>query len=154
GAMRYDPDVPKVPAVAISAEDEEMLARLLARGEQVAVTLELGCRTPPDVESANVVADWKGRERPDEIVAIGGHLDSWDLGLGAIDDGAGVVIAWEAARILKELGLRPRRTIRLVFFMNEENGLRGGDGYAAAHASELPNHVAAIESDGGAGRPL
>ncbi len=154
GAMRYDEGVPKIPAVAISAEDAEMIERLLARDRPVEVAVELGCETLPDVESANVVADLVGREKPEEIVVIGGHLDSWDLGTGAIDDGAGVVIAWEAARLIRESGLRPRRTIRLVFFMNEENGLRGGDGYAAEHAGELANHVAAIEADSGAGRPL
>ncbi len=153
GAMRYDESVPKIPAVALSAEDSEMIERLLARGVAVEASLELGCETRGEVESANVVAELAGREKPEEIVVIGGHLDSWDLGLGAIDDGAGVVICWEAMRLLKELGLRPRRTIRLVLFMNEENGLRGGEGYAAQHADEAARHVAAIESDGGAGRP-
>jgi carboxypeptidase Q len=153
GAMRYEEGVAKIPAAAISAEDTEMIARLLARGVAVEASLELGCETQGDVESANVVAELVGRERPEEVVVIGGHLDSWDLGLGAIDDGAGVVICWESVRLMKELGLRPRRTIRLVFFMNEENGLRGGDGYAAQHAADAERHVAAIESDGGAGRP-
>lgn len=154
GAMNYDEGVAKIPAVALSAEDAEMLDRLIARGTQVEVSLDLGCETLSDVESANVVAELVGREKPEEIVVIGGHLDSWDLGTGALDDGAGVVIAWEAARLMRELGLRPRRTIRLVCFMNEENGLRGGDGYFAQHRDELANHVAAIESDSGAGRPL
>ncbi len=154
GAMRYEEGTPKIPAVAVSAEDAELMARLIARDVPVEAALDLGCDTLPDVESANVVAELRGRENPDEIVVIGGHLDSWDLGTGAIDDGAGVVICWEAARLMREAGLRPRRTIRLVFFMNEENGLRGGDGYATAHADELAQHVAAIESDGGAGRPL
>ena len=153
GAMNYADDTPKIPAAALSAEDAESLGRLLARGVPVTVSLELGCETLGDVESANVVGELVGREKPDEIVVIGGHLDSWDLGLGAIDDGAGVVICCEAVRLMKELGLRPRRTIRVVLFMNEENGLRGGDGYAKQHEGELANTIAAIESDGGAGRP-
>jgi len=153
GFMRYDDGVARIPAVALSAEDAEMVARLAARERPLEVSLELGCETLPDVESANVVADLPGREKPEEIVVLGGHLDSWDLGTGALDDGAGVVIAWEAVRLMKELGIKPRRTLRLVFFMNEENGVRGGDGYAAEHAGELANHVAAIESDSGAGRP-
>ncbi|MBM4013701.1 MAG: M20/M25/M40 family metallo-hydrolase [Planctomycetes bacterium] len=154
GAMNYDPGVTKIPAVALSAEDAEMLDRLIARERDVEVSLDLGCETLPDVESANVVAELPGREKPEEIVLLGGHLDSWDLGTGALDDGAGVVIAWEAARLIRELGLRPRRTLRLVLFMNEENGLRGGDGYFAEHRADLANHVAAIEADSGAGRPL
>jgi carboxypeptidase Q len=154
GAMHYEDGVAQLPAVAISAEDSEMLERMLARGIAVQASLDLTCETQGDVESANVVGEIVGREKPEEVVVIGGHLDSWDLGLGAIDDGAGVVICWEAARLLKELDLRPRRTLRVVFFMNEENGLAGGDGYATQHADELPRHVAAIESDGGAGRPL
>lgn len=154
GAMHYDDGVAQIPAVALSAEDAEMLDRLVARDRDVEVTIELGCETLPDVESANVIAELPGREKPEEIVVLGGHLDSWDLGTGALDDGAGVVIAWEAVRLIREAGLRPRRTLRLVFFMNEENGLRGGDGYFAEHRDELANHVAAIESDSGAGRPL
>jgi carboxypeptidase Q len=153
GAMHYDEGVTRIPAAALSAEDAEMIERLLARGQPVAVSLDLGCETQGDVESANVVAELRGREKPDEVVVLGGHLDSWDLGLGAIDDGAGVVIAWEAVRLMKELDLRPRRTLRVVFWMNEENGLRGGNGYAEQHAAEAANHMVAIESDGGAGRP-
>src|SRR5262249_47160333 len=153
GAMHYDEGVVKIPAVALSAEDAEMLERLLARGQKVSVSLDLGCETQGDVESANVVGELRGREKPDEVVVLGGHLDSWDLGLGAIDDGAGVVIAWEAVRLMKELELRPRRTLRVVFWMNEENGLRGGAGYAEQHAAEATKHVVAIETDGGAGRP-
>ncbi|MBL8840593.1 MAG: M20/M25/M40 family metallo-hydrolase [Planctomycetes bacterium] len=154
GAMRYEEGVAKIPAVALSAEDAELLDRLLARGRDVSVSLALGCETLPDVESANVIAELRGREKPEEIVVIGGHLDSWDLGSGAIDDGAGCVIAWEALRLFRELGLRPRRTVRLVLFMNEENGSRGGESYFADHRDEMGRTVAAIESDSGAGRPL
>ncbi len=153
GALGYLEDAPKIPAAAVTEEDADLIHRLLAAGETVRVSLVLGCRTLPDVESANVVAELRGRSLPDEVVVIGGHLDSWDLGTGAIDDGAGVAISMEALRLLKTLGLRPRRTIRAVLFMNEENGVRGGKGYAEAHASEIKQHVAAIESDGGAGRP-
>jgi carboxypeptidase Q len=107
----------------------------------------------PDVPSRNVVAELKGREFPDEVIVMGGHTDSWDVGRGAMDDAGGVVVAWEAIRLLKELGLRPRRTIRVVGWVNEENGGRGGDGYRDAHKNELDKHVLAIESDGGVFKP-
>jgi hypothetical protein len=151
GAMSYEAAVPRIPAAALAAEDADLVHRLLAAGDPVRLRLTLGCRTLPDVASANVVAELPGRERPEEIVLIGAHLDSWDLGTGAIDDGAGVVMVMETLRLLEALGLAPRRTIRGVLFMNEENGLRGGRGYAEAHAAELPRHVAALESDAGAG---
>jgi hypothetical protein len=154
GALSYVDGVPPIPAAAIAEEDAERIHRLIAAGDTVRVRMVLGCRMLPDVESANVVADLTGRERPGEIVVVGGHLDSWDLGDGAVDDGAGVVAAMETLRLLKRLGLTPRRTIRAVLYMNEENGSRGGRAYAEAHKDELARHVAAIESDGGAGRPL
>jgi len=154
GALHYLDGVPAIPAAAIAEEDAERIHRLLAAGDTVRVRLVLGCRTLPDVQSANVVADLPGRERPDEIVVVGGHLDSWDLGDGAVDDGAGVVAAMETLRLLKLLGLTPRRTIRAVLYMNEENGSRGGRAYAEAHRDDLDRHIAAIESDSGAGRPL
>ena len=153
GALSYDEGVPRIPSAAITAEDADLIHRLLAAGETVRLRLRLGCRTLPDAESANVVADLEGRESPGEIVLIGAHLDSWDLATGAIDDGAGVAMVMEGLRLLKTLGLRPRRTIRGVLYMNEENGLRGGKAYAADHAAELPRHVAALETDSGAGRP-
>jgi carboxypeptidase Q len=142
-----------IPSAALSVEDAELLHRLLASGP-VRVRITLGCRTLPDRLSANVVADLRGRERPDEIVLLGAHLDSWDLAVGAQDDGAGVALVVETARLLSGLAERPRRTVRFVLFMNEENGLRGGKTYALAHGSELPHHVAAMELDAGAGRPL
>ncbi len=154
GSHAYEDGVERIPAAALAAEDADLLHRLLASGSPVRVKLTLGCQILPDVESANVMADLRGTVLPDEIVLIGGHLDSWDLGTGAIDDGAGVAISMEALRLLKELRLRPRRTIRAVLFMNEENGSRGGKAYAADHEKELEKHVAAIESDSGAGRPL
>jgi carboxypeptidase Q len=153
GMTSYDEGAPRIPAAAISVEDAEHLHRLLARGP-VRVHLALGCRWLPDADSANVVADVRGRERPDEVVLLGAHLDSWDLGQGANDDGAGVVMVMEAGRLIAALKPPPRRTVRIVLFMNEENGLAGGKGYAAAHAGELSKHVAAMESDSGAAKPL
>lgn len=153
GAMGYEAGVPPIPSAAISEEDADLIHRLLAYGEPVRVNFVLGCATLPDAESANVVADLRGREKPDEVVLIGAHLDSWDVGTGAIDDGAGVAIVMETMRILRALDLRPRRTIRAVLFTNEENGLRGGKAYNEAHAAELAKHVVAIETDSGAARP-
>jgi hypothetical protein len=153
GSMAYEDGVARIPAAAVTAEDADLIHRLLSRGP-VRVRYRLGCRTLPDVESHNVVADWPGRDKPDEVVLIGAHLDSWDLGVGAVDDGAGVAMVMETLRLFKTLSLRPRRTVRAVLYMNEENGLRGGKGYAEAHAAELARHVAAIEADSGAGRPL
>ena len=128
-----------------------LIHRLVARGDHVRMHLVLTPKTLPDVESANVVAEIRGSEHPEEIVLIGGHLDSWDLGTGAIDDGSGVVMVMETLHLMKELGITPRRTIRCVLFMNEENGLNGGRAYFAAHKNE--KHVAAIESDAGAAAP-
>lgn len=150
GALRYDDKVAKIPAAALTLEDAELLARLARRGP-TRVELSLGAKTLPDSESANAVAELRGRELPDEVVLIGGHIDSWDVGDGSSDDGAGCVMAMEAAALLKELGLVPRRTIRVVLFTNEENGLRGGTAYHAAHGKE--RHAAAIEADSGSGAP-
>jgi hypothetical protein len=150
GATIFPEGAPQIPAAALATEDAELIHRLLARGVPVRVSLTLGCRTLPDVDSANVVAEIRGRERPQEVVVIGAHLDSWDLATGAIDDGAGVSVVLETARLLARE--KPRRTVRAVLFINEENGLRGGKAYAAAHGSEM--HVAGLESDSGAGRPL
>ena len=113
----------------------------------------MGARLLPDAASANVVGELRGREKPDEIVVISGHLDSWDVGHGAHDDGAGCVTAMQALTLLRQLGLRPRRTIRAVLFTNEENGLRGGRQYAIDHAAEMSRHVMALESDSGAFQP-
>ncbi|HEY2324815.1 MAG TPA: M20/M25/M40 family metallo-hydrolase [Thermoanaerobaculia bacterium] len=151
GAMRYDPKLPKIPTAAMTAEDAMLVHRLLAKGEKVRMHLVLTPKTLPDTESANVVAEIRGSEQPDEIVLVGGHLDSWDLGTGAIDDGGGVAMSMETLHLIKELGLKPKRTIRCVLFMNEENGLRGGQGYAAAHGKE--KHVAVIETDSGVAAP-
>ena len=149
GGLRYDTTVTKIPAAALSIEDAEMLDRMQARGEKVRVTLKMSAQMLPDAPSRNIVAELRGRELPDEVVVIGGHIDSWDVGQGAMDDGAGSVAAWEAVKLLKRLGITPRRTVRVVLFTNEENGLRGGTGYRDAHRSELSKHFAAIESDNG-----
>jgi hypothetical protein len=142
-----------IPAGAVTAEDAELMARLAARG-RVRMHLVLTTRQGQEAQSSNVVADLKGSEHPDEIVIVSGHLDSWDLGTGAIDDGAGLVIAMEAAELIHRLNLHPRRTIRVVAWMNEEMGTTGRDAYARSHAGEIGNHVAAIESDEGAEHPL
>jgi carboxypeptidase Q len=152
GSLRYDESLPKVPAAALAIPDADQLHRLLASGARVRVRFRLGARTLPDARSANVIGEIPGREKPEEIVLLGGHLDSWDLGTGAVDDGAGLGIVIEAARLIGQLPRRPRRTLRVVAFANEENGLAGGRAYAGAHAAELPRHVAAVESDSGAGR--
>jgi carboxypeptidase Q len=154
GALRYAEDQPKIPAAALTVEGAETLARMQGRGERIRVRLKMDAKFLPDAESANVVAELRGRERPDEIVLVGGHFDSWDVGQGAHDDGGGCIVSWEVLRLLKQLKLRPRRTIRVVLFTNEENGLRGGNAYRDAHREELKNHVLAIESDSGVYRPL
>ena len=154
GGMAYNDSVPKIPHAALAPEDADMIARMIQRGQRVTVKLTMSARMMPDAPSRNVVAELRGSSAPDEVVVMGGHIDSWDVGRGAMDDAGGVVVAWEAIRILKELGLRPRRTIRVVGWTNEENGTRGGNGYRDAHRAELDKHVAAIESDGGVFKPL
>jgi carboxypeptidase Q len=153
GSLRYLEDQPKIPAAAVTIEGAELLQRMQERGEHPRLHLKMSAHFLPDAESANVVAELKGREKPHEVVVIGGHIDSWDVGQGAQDDGGGIIASWEAVRLLKELNLRPRRTIRVVLFTNEENGARGGAGYRDAHKSEMANHILAIESDSGVFRP-
>ena len=153
GAMTYDSTVARIPTAALSVEDAMMLHRMSDRGEQVVVTLRMDAKTLPDARSRNVVAEIVGSEKPDEIVVLGGHIDSWDVGQGAMDDAGGSVAAWEAVRLMKKLGLRPRRTVRVVLWTNEENGLRGATGYRDAHVSELGKHVMAMESDNGVFKP-
>jgi len=151
GSLRYDPKLPRIPAAALAVEDALLVHRLLERGERVRMHLVLTPRELPDAPSANVVAEIRGSEKPGEIVLIGGHLDSWDLGTGAIDDGAGVAMVMETMRLLREMNLEPKRTIRAVLFMNEENGLRGGRGYFDKHKGE--KHAGVIETDAGAAAP-
>lgn len=151
GTMRYADDVTKIPAAAVSFEDAEMIAYLAKMGK-VKMKLLLTPQTLPDAESYNVIADLKGSEKPDEIVVVSGHLDSWDLAQGAIDDAAGVAVSMQVPYLLKQLKLKPKRTIRFVAWMNEENGSRGGKTYAGEE--DLTKHFAVIESDLGASHPL
>ncbi|MGH9141854.1 MAG: M20/M25/M40 family metallo-hydrolase [Vicinamibacterales bacterium] len=154
GSLHYASDAPKIPAAAISAEDADRLQRMADRGSKVVVRLKMEAHFEADAESANVVGEIRGRERPDEVVVVSGHLDSWDVGAGATDDGGGCVVSWEALRIMKKLNLRPRRTVRVVLWTNEENGGRGGLAYRDQHRAELARHVMMMESDGGVFRPL
>jgi carboxypeptidase Q len=154
GALSYANDAPKIPAAAVTSEDADRLQRMSDRGNTVIVRLKMEAHFGPDAESANVVGEIRGREKPDEVVVVSGHLDSWDVGAGASDDGGGCVVTWEALRIMKKLNLRPRRTVRVVLWTNEENGGRGGLAYRDQHRAELAKHVLMIESDGGVFRPL
>ena len=142
-----------IPAAAVTSEDADLIAHLAAEGE-VRMHLTLVSQKLPDETSYNVIADLKGSEHPEQIVVVSGHLDSWDLGTGAIDDGAGVVIAMETAEIFQRLHLRPARTLRVIAWMDEETGGAGSKAYTAEHSQEFPNYVAAIESDAGAAHPL
>jgi carboxypeptidase Q len=153
GATRYDSTAAKIPAAALSVEDAMMLHRFQDRGVPMRLTLRMSARTLPDAPSRNVVAELVGREKPDEVVVLGGHIDSWDVGTGAMDDAGGSVAAWEAVRLMKRLNLRPRRTVRVVLWTNEENGGQGGLAYASAHAGEMAKHVLAMESDNGVFNP-
>lgn len=143
----------RIPAAAISVEDAEMLQRMQDRGERVEVLLKMGARTLLPSRSHNVVAEIRGSERPDEVIVMGGHIDSWDVGQGAMDDAGGCVVAWEALRLIKESGVRPKRTVRVVLWTNEEIGLAGATAYRDAHRAEVDKHVLAMESDNGVFRP-
>ena len=154
GGLTYAADAPRIPAAAISSEDADRLQRMTERDDRVVVRLRMDAHIEPDVESANVVGEIRGREKPEEVVVVGGHLDSWDVGAGASDDGGGCVVSWEALRIMKKLNLRPRRTVRVVLWTNEENGGRGGVAYRDQHRAELARHVLMMESDNGVFRPL
>jgi carboxypeptidase Q len=149
GSVAYQSDLPAIPAASVSGEDANRIARLAARGRKVRIHLSLEGRSDGDAESANVVGEIRGREKPDEIVV----LDSWDVGSGASDDGVGCVITWEALRLMKKLGIQPRRTVRLVLWTNEENGTRGAAAYAERYASTASNHVFALEADSGVFEP-
>jgi len=151
GQTDYTDDAPKIPAGAVTAEDADLIAYLVRQGP-VKMKLVLTPQTLADVESANVIGDIKGSEHPEQIIVVSGHLDSWDLGTGAIDDGAGVAVSMEVANLIQKLHLKPKRTIRVIAWMNEENGSRGSKQYAKDHGKE--NHFAAMETDNGAGHPL
>jgi carboxypeptidase Q len=154
GTLRYDTAFTAIPAVAISTNAAELLSRTLReRPAGVQVFMKLSCRMLPDAPSHNVIAEIRGTERPNDVIVVGGHLDSWDVGHGAHDDGAGCVQSMDVLRYLVRTGYRPRHTIRCVLFMNEENGGRGGDMYAAEAARKGERHVLAIESDAGGFTP-
>lgn len=155
GVLDYhDPVAPRIPAAAIALEDAEMLQRMQDRGDRLVLRLGMGAQLLPDVASANVVGELRGSEKPEEIVVLGAHIDSWDVGTGATDDAGGCIATWEAVRLLARLNMRPRRTVRVVLFVNEENGLRGGQGYRDRHQNELARHVMMLESDAGVSQPI
>lgn len=153
GAMRYADGVTKIPAAAVSFEDAETIAYLAKMGT-VRIHLLLTPQTLPDAPSYNVIGDLKGSEKPDEVVIVSGHLDSWDLGTGALDDACGVAVSMQVAYLLKQLKLQPKRTIRVIAWMNEENGTAGGRAYGQEAEPNIANHFAAIESDLGATHPV
>jgi hypothetical protein len=153
GAMLYDAAAPKIPAAAISIEDALLLERIQQSGDTPRVRFSMQAHMEPDADSADVIGEIPGSEKPEEVVVLGGHLDSWDVGQGAQDDGSGVTASLEAAALIKKLGLHPRRTIRVAFWVNEENGSRGATAYRAWVGDKIGNHVAAIEMDSGAERP-
>jgi carboxypeptidase Q len=153
GGMRYEEGVKKIPHAAITVEDAAMIARMVNRGQSVKIKLYMEGKFEPDALSRNVMGEITGSEFPNEVIVLGGHIDSWDVGQGAMDDGGGCVAAWQAVKMIKELGLRPKRTIRVVMWTNEENGLRGGNAYRDAHMDELDDHILAMESDAGVFKP-
>ena len=154
GAMSYADGIPRIPAAAITVEDAAWIRQLAADGDEVRVRLQMGAQNLPDAESANVIAEITGSERPEEVVVMGGHYDSWDVGQGAHDDGVACIAAWQALTLIKQLGLRPRRTLRVVLWTDEEQGGSGSKAYREWVGDAISNHVAAIEMDGGAERPV
>ena len=156
GNSRYQEDVKKIPHAAITMEHSMLIQRMVDNGEKVRVRLQMSAQTFPDADSRNVIVELKGTEKPEEIIVLGGHIDSWDVGQGAMDDAGGCFAALEALRMIKELGLKPKRTIRVVLWTNEENGLRGGNAYrdAVQQDGSLDKHVLAMESDGGVFDPI
>lgn len=153
GGMNYGEGVAKIPTAAIAAEDANRIQRLSDRGLRVRVRLKMEAKFEPDAESANVFGEIVGREFPKEIVLVGCHFDSWDVGMGASDDGVGCIATWEALRLMKNLGIQPRRTVRLGLFTNEENGMRGGNAYKDAYLASAGEHIFALESDSGVFAP-
>tara|TARA_R110000868_G_scaffold304437_21_gene565390 strand:- start:20780 stop:22150 length:1371 start_codon:yes stop_codon:yes gene_type:complete len=157
GVMQYEEGITKIPHAAITVEDALLMQRLSDRGEQIEVTIKMEAETLPDADSRNVIAEITGSEFPDEIIVLGGHIDSWDVGTGMMDDGGGSVASWQALKLIKQLGLTPKRTIRVVLWTNEENGLAGGNEYkrwVEEDEKSLENHVLAMESDGGVFDPI
>src|SRR2546426_4898612 len=153
GQTKYADDALKIPAGAVTAEDADLIVDLVRQGP-VKMKLILTPQQLPDVESYNVIGDIKGSEHPEQVIIVSGHLDSWDLGTGAVDDGAGVAVSMEAANLIQKLHLKPKRTIRAIAWMNEENGSAGSKQYWKDHEKEASNHFAAMETDGGAGHPV
>jgi carboxypeptidase Q len=153
GGMFPDPKSPKVPAGAVSYEDADLIDHLAKQG-RVRMKLTLTPQTLPDVESANVIAEIKGTVSPEQVIIVSGHLDSWDLSCGALDDASGVAASMQVLQTIKQLGLKPKRTIRFVAWMSEEVGIRGSEAYVKDFAAEVRNHLAAIEMDNGAGHAL
>ncbi|WP_263408101.1 M20/M25/M40 family metallo-hydrolase [Terriglobus tenax] len=153
GTLRYDESQPKIPAAAISVEDALLLERLAKEGE-VKVHLKMEAHQEADQKAGNVIGEIPGTEHPEQVVVLGGHIDSWDVGQGAQDDGGGIISCFEAVNLIHKLGLKPKRTLRVVFWVNEENGGSGGRAYLKGLGDSVKNHVAAIESDGGVERPL
>jgi hypothetical protein len=153
GALEYNPGAPKIPAAAVTIEDATLMQRLADAGNTIKVHLEMEAHMLPDADSANVIGEIPGSEKPEEIVVMGGHIDSWDVGAGAQDDGSGIITTLAAAHLIVKLGLHPRRTLRVVFWTNEENGGAGGLAYREWVGAQIANHVAAIEMDGGAEKP-
>jgi carboxypeptidase Q len=155
GTSSYQKGVKKIPHAAITVEDAMLLQRFQDRGQQPVVHLTMEAETLPETTSRNIIAEIRGSENPEEIVVLGGHIDSWDVGQGAMDDAGGSFAAWEAVLLMKKLGLTPKRTIRVVMWTNEENGLRGGTAYRdmVQENGSLENHVLAIESDAGVFEP-
>ena len=153
GMMVYDDAVPRIPHAAITLGDAMLLERMQERGDLLKVELHMEAQNMEPSLSRNVVAEIPGLESPEEIVLISGHIDSWDVGQGAMDDGGGCLAMWEAARLILKSGLRPRRTIRVVLWTNEENGMAGVRTYRDKHKEELEHHVLAIESDAGTFKP-
>jgi hypothetical protein len=154
GTLEYVVGVAKIPAAAISTEDAAMLDRLISAGTPVRVKLSMEAHQEPDAPSHNVMGEIRGSQKPDEVVVLGGHVDSWDVGQGANDDGSGIMASFEALALIRKLGLHPKRTIRVVFWVNEENGGAGGRAYREMVGDAISKHVAAIEMDGGAEKPV
>jgi hypothetical protein len=153
GSLTYDPNAPKIPAAAISIEDALLLERIQRSGDTPRIHLSMQAHMEPDADSADVMGEIPGSERPEEVVVVGGHLDSWDVGQGAQDDGSGIMASLEAAALIKKAGLHPKRTLRVVFWVNEENGSRGAAAYRVWVGDKIRDQAAAIEMDGGAERP-
>ena len=153
GTMGVYKTAKKIPHAAITAEDAMMIDRIYKRGNRVVLNLKMEAKFVEDRWSRNILAELRGSTFPEEVVVLGGHIDSWDVGQGAHDDAGGCVAAWRAVTLIKDLGLKPRRTLRVVLWTNEENGSRGSKNYRNEHFSELENHIVAIESDGGVFAP-